>query len=517
MVRAPAPPASQPLARPSLRRPSLRRVELKCLTRRAPAASRRNSGEHYVGNITQLDKAADTVHILYDDGDEADEVLSDGAVRLIGDVETTAAANTEAAAASTEPAAVKTEAAAVETETAAVETETEAAATEAVVAVKAEPPVLADAEALEQPPKAVSAYMLFAATQRGKDDLPKAVPEQAKVIGARWKALSDDSEEKKQFQAEATAQKAAKVAWLATEAGKKWAAADKAMKEEKRAKKAEKDAAKAEKDAAKAEKSAGMSAEQSWIASRRKAKRKELVEGGNEKPSAKQVTKALEEDWNKLPETEKASLREAKEVEKSELAKKRPAPAPAAPVAPAAEAAAEAAADPSPERRPAKKKRTGGLGSIIEQLQEYEEAQVPLIQQVTAELQSSNGKEFAQQLKTAITLTDHDDGQDPAGDSDDGQLQARPSSAFSSFMDTAGSDNGAPAAETKQSSKKKSVPKTSPKKPAGPIGKKRTAGGSGKGKGLHGGGKGKSLHGGGKGKMSLHGGAKVDSRVTVED
>ncbi len=76
-------------------------------------------------------------------------------------------------------------------------------------------------------------------------------------------------------------------------------------------------------------------------------------------------------------------------------------------------------------------------------------------------------------------------------------------------------DDGAPAAETKQGSKK-SVPKISPKKPAGPIGKKRT-GGSGKGKGLHGGGKGKSLHSGGKGKMSLHGGPKVDSRVTVED
>ena len=57
------------------------------------------------------------MHIVYDDGDEADEELSGGQIRLIGGVET--AASTEGAAAKTEDAAASTEPVATTTEVAA--------------------------------------------------------------------------------------------------------------------------------------------------------------------------------------------------------------------------------------------------------------------------------------------------------------------------------------------------------------------------------------------------------------
>ena len=92
------------------------------------------------------------------------------------------------------------------------------------------------------------------------------------MTSARWKALSGDSEEKKHFEAEAFAQKAAKRAWLATELGKKWAAADDAKKQqaaEKKRKKAERHAQNQFRNA--------KTAEEGWINSKAEQKKQEIL------------------------------------------------------------------------------------------------------------------------------------------------------------------------------------------------------------------------------------------------
>ena len=122
----------------------------------------------------------------------------------------------------------------------------------------------AAAPAAAQPPKALDAYKLFCAEQRAKGDLPRAVPEQSKVIGQRWRDVSPGH--KARLEEQAKAQKAARQAWLATDTGKAWAEADKATKQENKRKKEEQEL----------EKSAKMSAEASWIAARRKDKKVRL-------------------------------------------------------------------------------------------------------------------------------------------------------------------------------------------------------------------------------------------------